>query len=118
MRHSLVAMVLAAILAAGMPVASRAQMPQAGTTATGPARSGEVADAPVPAVMPSIPSNGAPSSVPDRIAASPGAAAGPANATPFSAAPSSLLPKSGIGSTTLGPIGADGAVNPLPSLAR
>ena len=74
--------------------------------------------APVPTIVPDIPGNGAPSPVPDQIAASPGSTAGPANATPFSAAPSGLLPNNGEGSSARDPIGAGGAASPSPNVSR
>lgn len=103
----------------GMPLAALAQMPQAGTAATGPARSGVFTDAPVPAVLPPGVSNNAPSSVPDRIAASPGTpSSGPANSTPFSGGPTSLLPNNREGSSALGGSTAGGAASPSPNLSR
>ncbi len=110
---------IVAIAIAGAPIASFAQMPQAGTAATGPAPSGVLTDAPVPAVAPPIASRNAPSAVPDMIANSPGqSSAGPANSTPFSAGPSSLVPSNGQGSGTLSPTGPGGAARPSPSLSR
>lgn len=110
---------IAALAIAMTPVASFAQVPQAGTTATGPAPSGVLTDAPVPAMAPPIASRNAPSSVPDMIATSPGqSSAGPTNSTPFSAGPSSLVPSNGQGSSTLSPTGPGGASRPSPSLSR
>jgi len=110
---------IVALSLASAPAASFAQMPQAGTAATGPAPSGVLTDAPVPAMTPPIASTNAPSSVPDMIATSPGqSSAGPANSTPFSAGPSSLVPSNGQGSSTLSPTGPGGASRPSPSLSR
>ena len=110
---------IVALSLASTPVASFAQMPQAGTAATGPAPSGVLTDAPVPAMAPPNASTNAPSSVPDMIATSPGqSSAGPANSTPFSAGPSSLVPSTGQGSSTLSPTGPGGASRPSPSLSR
>lgn len=112
MKYLIVALALASVPAA-------AQMPQPGTAATGPARQGVLTDAPVPANMPPIASNNSPSSVPDRIATSPGTSlAGPANSTPFSAGPTSLLPTNRQGSSTHEPVGIGGATSASPNLSR
>lgn len=108
-----------ALAIATAPVASFAQMPQAGTAATGPAPSGVLTDAPVPTMAPPIASRNAPSAVPDMIANSPGQSlAGPTNSTPFSAGPIGLVPSDGQGSSTLSPTGPGGAARPSPSLSR
>jgi len=111
LKYLIVALALASVPAA-------AQMPQPGTAATGPARPGVLTDAPVPANMAPIAANNSPSSVPDRIANSPGASpAGPANSSPFSAGPTSLEPNNGQGSSTRDPVGT-GATSLSPNLSR
>ncbi len=103
----------------GTPIAALAQMPQPGTTAAGPPRSGVLTDAPVPSVSPPGVANDAPSSVPDRIAPEPGtSSAGPANSTPFSGGPAGLLPNNGEGSSALGGTNAGGASSSSPDVSR
>ncbi len=78
--------------------AAHAQLPQTGTTVTGPARSSTPPNGLTPAPVPSVaaPSStlGDPTTVPERISPSGGmsGAAGPSNSTPFSGTGSGSLP--------------------------
>ena len=110
MRHAV--LMLALLLPAG---AAWGQAPQAGTQAGGRGPDATT-PAPVPNVLPGVPSGAGPGTVPDQVAP-PAVTAGPPDATPFSAAPSAQLP-SDQGVILRRDNRGTGQASPVPNLSK
>jgi hypothetical protein len=95
MRHALVAALLLASVSVAAP--AWAQVPKPGSSPAAPPADRPAAVAPVPAVPPRTPQEGATSPVPEKVEP-PGADHGTAGSAPFSGAPPGPLPSgSGTG---------------------